>query len=253
MNPTLIGGVVFIFTFGGALLGLWLRGRLPPAHVTDATKDTVKLGVGLVATMTALVLGLVTASAKNSFDAVDAAVKHAAVDILTLDRVLARYGPETKEIRAAMKSSVGRKIEQIWPREHGQLPQLDPAESPASMEALVAEIRKLMPRDDEQRRLQARAGDISESLLATRWLQVADDSTSIPAVFLAILVLWLATIFASFCLFAPRNATVVTVLLFCAMSVGSAVFLVLEMDRPLEGVIKVSSEPLRNAYDRLNR
>lgn len=96
MNPALIGFVVFACTFGGAMLGLWLRGRLPADHITDDTKDTVKLGVGLVATMTALVLGLVTVAAKNSFDAVDPAVKHTAVDILTLDRVLARYGPETR-------------------------------------------------------------------------------------------------------------------------------------------------------------
>ncbi len=253
MNPTIIGAVVVLCTFGGAMLGLWLRGRLPGDHITDATKDTVKLGVGLVATMTALVLGLVTASAKNSFDAVDTAIKHTAVDILTLDRVLARYGPETKEIRAAMKQSLGRKIEQTWPRERGTQPQLDPSESVSSMEVLLDGVRKLTPRDDEQRRLQAKAGDLSETLLATRWLAVADGTTSIPAVFLAILVLWLSIIFASFGLFAPRNATVVAVLFLCSMSVGSAVFLVLEMDRPLHGLIKVSPDPLRNAYDRLNR
>jgi Protein of unknown function (DUF4239) len=253
MNPTVIGAAVFLCTFGGALLGLWLRVLLPKDHMTDDTKDTVKLGVGLVATMTALVLGLVTASAKNSFDEVDTAVKHTAIDILTLDRVLARYGPETKEIRAAMKQSLGRKIEQIWPQERGLLPQLDPAESATSMEVLLDGVRKLTPRDDEQRRLQAKAGDLSETLLATRWLAVADSSTSIPFAFLVILVLWLTTIFASFGLFAPRNATVLAVLFLCSVSVGSAVFLVLELDRPLDGLIKVSPDPLRNAYERMNR
>jgi Protein of unknown function (DUF4239) len=253
MNPVLNGTVVFVCTFGGAMLGLWLRARLPDNHVTEATKDTVKLGIGLVATMTALVLGLVTASAKNSFDSVDTAVKHTAIDILTLDRVLARYGPETKEIRTAMKSSLGRKIDQMWPQERSQMRQLDPTESASTMEALLDGVRKLTPRDDEQRRLQARAGDISESLLATRWLAVADGTTSIPSVFLGILVLWLTTIFASFGLFAPRNATVMTVLFLCALSVGSAVFLVLEMDRPLDGLIKVSPDPLRYAYERLNQ
>jgi hypothetical protein len=143
VNPIVIGLVVFVCTFGGALLGLWLRAQLPAHHVTDATKDTVKLGIGLVATMTALVLGLVTASAKNSFDTVDTAVKHTAIDILTLDRVLARYGPETKEIRAAMKTGLGRKIEQTWPRDRGQVPQLDPTESAATMEVLLDSIRRL--------------------------------------------------------------------------------------------------------------
>jgi hypothetical protein len=253
MYPIAIGLVVFLCTFGGAVFGLWLRTRLPADHFTDATKDTVKLGVGLVATMTALVLGLVTASAKNSFDSVDAAIKHTAMDVLTLDRVLARYGPETASIRAGMKDGLGRKIEQTWPQERGQAPQLDPMASAASMEALLDGVRKLTPRDEEQRRLQARAGEICETLLATRWMSVTDRSTSIPAVFLIILTLWLTTIFASFGLFAPRNRTVVAVLLLCSMSVGSAVFLVLEMDRPLDGLIKVSPEPLRYAHERLNR
>ena len=148
-----------------------------------------------------------------------------------------------------MKSSVGRKIEQIWPRETSSTP-AGPGDSPAAMEGLVAEIRKLS-RATITAAASGAGGAVSESL----WLRagcVADESTSIPAVFLAILVL-LATIFASFGLFAPRNATVVTVLLVCAMTVGSAVFLVLEMDRPLHGVIKVSPDPLRNAYERLNR
>jgi hypothetical protein len=253
MNPTYIGFTVFVSTFGGALLGLWLRAKLPAHHVTDATKDTVKLGIGLVATMTALVLGLVTASAKNSFDAADTAVKHTAIDILTLDRVLARYGPETREIRAAMKKALGQKIEQMWPQERSQLPRFDPSDSTTSMEVLLDGVRRLTPTDEAQRRLQERAGDISETLLATRWLAVADGTTSIPSVFLGILVLWLSIIFASFGLFAPRNATVVAVLFLCAVSVGSAVFLVLEMDRPLDGLIRVSPDPLRYAYERLNQ
>ena len=100
MDPILIAAVVFAFTFGGALLGMWIRSKLPDHHMIDATKDTVKLGIGMVATMTALVLGLVTASAKNSFDSVDSAVKHTAIDLLTLDRLLARYGPEAAPMRS---------------------------------------------------------------------------------------------------------------------------------------------------------
>ena len=103
MNPTVIGFVVFACTFGAALAGMRLRRILPQHHFSDESKDTVKLGIGLIATMTALILGLVTASAKSSFDDVTAAVKHAAVDVLALDRTLARYGPETAEVRAALK------------------------------------------------------------------------------------------------------------------------------------------------------
>jgi hypothetical protein len=129
MSPSIVGVIVFACTLGGSLAGFWLRARLPERHLDDASRDTVKVGIGLVATMTALVLGLVTASAKSSFDAADTAVKHTAMDLLTLDRLLARYGPETAGIvrpcsrrqRVAPKRS-GRKAQPSppsWIRRRG--------------------------------------------------------------------------------------------------------------------------------------
>jgi hypothetical protein len=118
---------------GGALIGLWLRTKVPAHHLTEDSRDTVKLGIGLVATMTALVLGLVTASAKSSFDAVDTAAKHAAMDILILDRVLARYGPETGEIRSALQHSFAHRIDMIWPQSLSRSAHLDPLGSRVSV------------------------------------------------------------------------------------------------------------------------
>jgi hypothetical protein len=95
--------------------------------------------------------------------------------------------------------------------------------------------------------------DITESLLQTRWLTLAGSEASIPLPFLLIMLLWLTFTFASFGLFAPRNAMVIMVLFFCAVSVGSAMFLVLEMDSPFSGVLKVSADPLRYALVHLNQ
>lgn len=251
MNPTVMGLIVFIAALGGAVFGMWLRQRLPESHLTEATKDTIKVGVGLVATMTALVLGLVTASAKNSFDELDSAVRRTAMELLTLDRLLARYGPETGEIRSSLKQALTGKIEEAWPRDPFAR-RVDPAESAGSMELMLDRIRKLAPRDDEQKRLQARALDISESLMTTRWVVVSDAASSIPTVFLFILTAWLAVTFTSFGLFAPTNGTVVAVLTLCALSVASAMFIVLEMDRPLDGLIRVSPDPLLYALQRMN-
>src|SRR5262249_52171563 len=114
LNPTSIGIAVFVFTFGGALLGLWLRTGLSERQLNAESKDTVRLGVGLIATMTALVLGLVTASAKTSFDAVDAGIRQYAIDLLALDRVLARYGSDTGEIRNGLQRAIGVRIDMIW-------------------------------------------------------------------------------------------------------------------------------------------
>jgi hypothetical protein len=255
LSPAAIGVIVFGATFGAALLGMRLRARLPEHHFTADSRATVQICVGLIATMTALVLGLVTASAKSSFDAVDAAVKHTAVDILALDRVLARYGPETAEIRNGLKQAVAARIDMIWPPDSSGRANLDPLHSGAASraEGLADAMRRLQPRDDTQRALQSRALDLTEALLQARWVAIAAMGASVPVPFLVVVLLWLAITFGSFGLFAPRNTLVVTVLVVCALSVASAVFLVLEMDGPFDGLLKVSAEPLRYAHAHLNR
>jgi hypothetical protein len=255
MNPTIIGIIVFTCTFGGTLLGMGLRKILPGHHLSDDSKDTVKVGIGLIATMTALVLGIVTASAKSSYDAVDSAVKKSAIDILTLDRYLARYGSETGDIRKGLQRAIGARIDMIWPHGASKRADLDPMGSGVASraEGLTDAIRALKPRDDSQRALQSRALDLAEQLLQERWLVLAGTETSVPLPFLVILLFWLTITFASFGLFAPRNTTVLLVLFVCALSVASAVFLILEMDAPFEGLVKVSADPLRYAYAHLNQ
>jgi len=255
MNPSIVSMIIIACTFGGALLGIWLRTMLPEHHLDDQSRDTVKLGIGLVATMTALVLGLITASAKSSYDAVDSAMKQTSVDILTLDRLLARYGPETGDIRKGLQRAVGVRIEMIWPQDSARPANLDPIRSGAGSEAerLPESIRALKPRDDNQRALQSRALDLAEALLQARWLVFAGAESSVPAPFLVILVFWLTVTFGCFGLYAPRNGTVVAVLFICALSVSSAVFLILEMETPFDGLLKISAEPFQHAYEHLNQ
>ena len=255
MSPTIVGIIVFACTFGGVLLGMWLQKTLPGHHLDAESKDAVKVGIGLIATMTALVLGLVTASAKSSYDDVNSGVKKTAVEILAFDRVLARYGSETEEIRKGFQRTLLARIDIVWPQDSSKPANLDLIASGAGTEAerLASAIRALKPRDDSQRALQSRALDMTEALLQARWLVVAATQPSVPVPFLVILVFWLTIIFASFGVFAPRNATVLTVLFVCALSVSLAVFLVLEMGSPFDGLLKVSADPLRYAYTHLNQ
>lgn len=255
MSPTLIGTITFVCTFGGALLGMRLHRVLPQTHFNAESKDTIKVGVGLIATMTALVLGLVTASAKSSFDTVQAGVQEMAIEILTLDRVLARYGPETAEIRADLKAALAERIEVVWSQAGAAAQASDPLASAtgARIERLADSMRRLTPRDDMQRALQARAIELSETLLQARWLAFVGVEASVPLPFLVMLLFWLAITFMSFGMFAPRNATVLAVLLVCAVSVASAVFLVLEMDAPFEGLLRASPDALRYSLGNLNR
>jgi hypothetical protein len=250
MNASVVGIIVFISTFGAAMLATRLHALLPEHYFDNESRDTVKVGIGLIATMTALVLGLVTASAKNSFDSVNTAVKTFATQTLALDRTLARYGAETGDIRKELQRVVGGRIELIWPQDSSKPVSLDPL---SGSEEIARAIRNLKPKDDFQRALQARALDLGETLLQSRWIVSTSVGASVPLPFLAVLLFWLTITFASFGLFAPRNAMVVAVLFVCALSVASALFLVLEMDGPFEGVLKVSADPLRSAYARLNQ
>ena len=139
------------------------------------------------------------------------------------------------------------------PQSSSQPVQLDHAGSAAAVEGLLDRVRGLAPRDDSQRSLQSRALELVEAVLRARWLVGAGGGTSVPLPFLVVLLFWLTITFASFGLFAPRNATVIAVLFVCALSVGGAVFLVLEMDGPFDGLLKASADPMRYALARLNQ
>ena len=253
MRPVIVGVAVFVCTLGAALLAMWLRAALPKHYLDTESRGTVQLGIGLIATMTALVLGLVTASAKSSYDSVAVAVKETAMNLLELDRVLARYGSEAGEVRKDLKRAVGASIDRIWPQGPGKSASRDlPGSGAASQGDEIADaVRRLQPHDDVQRALQSRALSLTDAVLKTRWLVLAGSAPSVPLPFLVILVFWLSLTFASFGLYAPRNILVVMVLTACALSVASAVFLVLEMDGPFDGLLAVSGEPLRNAFAHL--
>jgi hypothetical protein len=251
----LIALIVFACLFGGVLLGMFLRSVMPEHHLDADSKDTVKLGMGFIATITALVLGLVTASAKNSYDAQDTAVKHIAAKVMLLDRALAQYGPETNEIRNLIRSIIAQRVSQIWPEDrsnHGGL-NGDEAISAAVGEGLQYRIRHLVPQNDDQRVLQSQSLQIANDIMETRWLMLGGTGSSVKLPFLIVVVFWLTVIFGSFGLFAPRNATVATVLFICALSAAGAIFLILEMDQPFSGIMQVSSAPLRFALSHLGQ
>jgi hypothetical protein len=250
MNPIAITGIVFACIFGGAMLGMLIRSRLPQHHLSADSKDTVKVGMGLIATMSALVLGLLVASAKSTYDTQRNGLAQMAGNIVFLDRTLALYGPETKEAREFLRSTVAGALERIWPEESSRSAQMEPTTAP---ESLYQKIQELSPKNDAQRSLQAQALKINSDFMQTRWLLFAERGRSIPAPFLVVLVFWLAILFASFSLFAPRNASVVVTLLVCALSVSGAIFLILELDRPFAGLLKISGDPLRDALTLLGK
>jgi len=251
MSPTAIGCIVFGCIFGGALLGMLLHRILPENHLSTESKDVIKLGMALTATMSALVLALLVNSAKGSFDTQRNEITQLSANVILLDRVLAHYGPETKEARVLLAQTAAGMIDRIWPESRTGNAELRP--SGTVSERFYDKIQELSPQNEVQRSLQAQALKMSVDLGQTRWLLFEQGGSSIPMPFLILLIFWVTIIFLSFGLFAPPNATVIATLFLCALSVSGAIFMILELDRPFGGVIHISSAPMRNALIQLGK
>ena len=245
MNPIGVACIVLVCVFGGAMLGMAVHTVLPEHHLNTESKDVIKLGMGLIATMSALVLALLTNSAKGSYDTQRNEVTQVSANVILLDRVLAHYGPETKDARDLIKVSVAAMIDRVWPSGRVEAAKLGPTST--SGELFFDKIQELTPKDEVQRALQAQALNLSIQIGQARLLLFEQGGRSIPMPFLVLLIFWVTTIFLSFGLFAPRNATVIVTLFLCALSVAGAIFLIMELDRPFGGLIEISSAPLRNA------
>jgi hypothetical protein len=211
----------------------------------------VTLGMGLVGTMTALVLGLLVASASGSFDTQKNELTEGSAKVVLLDQMLGHYGPETKEIRDLLRSAVVRALDRIWPEDRSRRAQQEPDTTAAG--ALYEKILRLSPKDDTQRTLKTQALSIALELMRTRWLMYEQGGISISVPLLVVVVFWLTIIFISYGLFGPPNTTVFATLFACAISVSGAIFLIVEMYRPFVGLIQISSTPLRNALAHLGQ
>jgi len=253
MGSFVIGLVSAACVFGGALLGMELQRRLPNHHLSKEMQDLVKLSAGTIATLTALVLGLLVSSAKSSFDGINTGIVQGSAKFIILDRTLARYGPQTKAVREQLKRVVAAGIEMVWPTEKTGVAPSTAFERANGIELVQDKLRELTPQDDAQRQTLADARQMANDLGQTRWLLVEEAHNQLPIPLLLILVFWLILLFASFGLFAPRNYMAITVLLVGACAISAAIFLVLEMNHPLDGLIKVSSAPLRNALTHLGQ
>jgi hypothetical protein len=253
MSSIIIGLITFVCVFGGALLGLFLRNILPDHHLREDSKDAVKTGVAMIATLAALVLGLLISSAKDSLDAMNTAFTQNGARIIMLDRVLKFYGPDAKEVREQLQDVVQSNVERMSSKNKTRKIKMKTSERTGGMELVVDKLRTLTPQNESQRFLQSQALQIGNDLLQSRWLVMEQAQLTLPLTFLVILIFWVTIIFISIGLFSPYNSTVIVVLLVCAMSVSLAMFLIEDMSHPFGGTMKVSIAPLVNALEHLGR
>ena len=247
MNDRSIALLVLACIFGSAMLGLALRASLPKHHLGDDTQRIVLLGIGLIGTLAALVLGLLISSATESFRRVSSEMTSVSVEVVELDRTLRAYGPEAAAVRGQLARGFAGAVEIITSGDSAQQAVLVKPTATTLAESIVFAIRQLSPRNEIQRELQTRAIALAERALGSRWLLVLQKSTSVSTPILVVLVSWICVIFGGWGLFAPRHATAVVALFIFAVCTSAALFLILELNDPLEGWVRVSDAPMRMA------
>jgi hypothetical protein len=236
---------------GGAVLGAIVRVFLPGHHLNSDSRDVAKLGAGLIATQAALVLGLLVSSAKSSFDTANAGITQSGARVILMDHILERYGPQTQGVRETIRHGVRASIERLWPQSGAG--GLRTVESANDWGDVADQLRELAPETESQKLLKTQCLQLAADQAQLRWQLIEQSHGALPTVFLVVLIFWFTVLFAMFGVLTPTNMTVGVVILVCGLSVAGGVLLILEMNRPLEGLIRVSVEPLENALRHLEK
>jgi hypothetical protein len=245
MNTAATAAVIAASLCAAVWLGTRTRRMLPEHHLDSETRDAVKLAMGMIATMSALLLGLLVSSAKNSYDTLQGEVIQMAAKVTFFDRVLRLYGPEADPLRAEFRAAVEKVFRQMWATD-------PPAARDVRIgDALYVALQDLTPRDEAQRALKTQASGLAAELAELRTLVHAQSIASISRPLLVVVALWLVIIFYSFSLLAPLNMTSRAAYIVSALSVAGAIFLILEMDRPFSGLIQIPSQAMLNAVNQL--
>jgi len=247
MSAIAISAIAFASIFSATVLGMLLRPLLPDRYLSAGSKEVVTLGTTLIATMSAVLLGLLISSTRTSYEEKRNQVIRMTADIIELDLIMKDYGPEARPARQVMRDAVPVMIDSIWRENASRFRPEANAEPDAGPEAVLAKFMELSPHDDDQRARRERALQVGLDLAKIQLLLFAQPVNAISAPFITVLVLWLTFIFATFSVYARPNPLIVVVLFVCALAAASAIFLILDLDSPFAGLLQIPSAPLRNA------
>src|SRR6266576_1865844 len=170
MSAIALSCIAFSCISGGVLLGMFLRNTLPEHH----------LRTGLIGTIAALVLGLLIASAKSSYDTQSTQIRQMTASIILLDHLLEQYGPETGAARNLMRRGVVVLADRMWRQNSSEVEKAAPFEASAASDAFYAKLQELSPQNDSQRSLQGRAVQTSTDIAQTRFTAVHADGQFDP-------------------------------------------------------------------------
>jgi hypothetical protein len=253
MTPAAVSLVIVTIVFSGSILAMYAARALPDEHLGADARDVIKLGMALIATLVALVLGLMISTAKGTYDAQSAAVRQLAADTLLLDRSLAEYGPEAQHPRELLREAAGLILHHLWPEDGSAPVSLAPGETHAPMTLFLREVTQLSPQNETQEFLKAQALRMMSDLAQVRLQMYVEGTSHLPLPFLIIVTIWLLILFVSYGLIAARNLTIILFLFAATLSVSGAVFLIQELANPFGGMVRVSGAPLQQVIAYLGK
>ena len=246
-TPLIIGLIVFATILAGAFAGWVLRQRLPEHHLAEETKSLVSVSMAVVATFSALVLGLLISNANASFSALGGEVTALSAQILRLDQILRRYGPETDPARETLRQYAELKTSDLFPDDHPAHVDLVAPSTYKLLQQLEDSLLALKPANGRDQWWLGQAMTLAAKIGDTRWLLAQQVGQGTPKAFVALLVFWLTLLFASFGLFAPPNVTSAVTLTLCALAVAGAVGMILELEQGFGRLVHISPQPMYQA------
>lgn len=254
MNSFLISLLALLCIFGGAMAGFFVQRFLPPHHLSKESLDSVKLGAGLIATMAALILGLLVSSSKGTYDRVNVLINAAAANAISLSQTLKNYGLEADPLRKILVDRVTKIGNDIWPEDfRGPMKSSEAFKQESSILGLTKMITELKADSAAAIQMKSNALAIAEKLNEERWQITVESTSKLPMTLIVIPIFWITFLTFVYAAFSPRNSTVIMVLFFCSVSISGAIFLICEMSMPLDGSIKIPRQPFDTAIELIGR
>lgn len=254
MSAVILSLIIFAFICAGMLLGVILRSLLPERHLSEESRNMVTIGMGIVATMAAIATGLFVQGAQENFRDQRSGIIEMGAKIVLIDKLLKDYGPEADAARAVLRNGVERTMEQLWPKDGSTGAEMESDE--ARSETLYYSILSLSPATDAQRSIRDEAVSLSYDLAEGRSGLIMAQTRVAPGAFLfviGVIVFWFVSIFFSFGLYAPTNATVVSTLVVAALAVALALFIIMELNTPFKGLLRMPAGPIVEALAHISR
>ncbi|KAA1014926.1 DUF4239 domain-containing protein [Paraburkholderia panacisoli] len=258
--------LVFALLLMATGIGVWVRPLLPEEHKAHETVQLIQLVIGMLVTFAALVLGLLTASAKSSFDTVSNDLRTFAADLIEFDTTMRELGSDTDQSRHLLRQYAAAAIASTWPQEpapSGEYPKdigtqdntqkLENVRLGDMLTAVGRELRQVQTHDSLQQRALEDALTQYRRVVDARWKIIEEAHSSISQPFFKTLTFWLGVIFLSFGLIAPRNTLALVTISLGAVSIASAIYVIVDLDTPFSGPIVISSSPMRDALTHLRR